>query len=373
MFERFGEVGRILMPPEGISALIEMQHAVDAKKAFKALAYSRFRAQPLYLEWAPGDIFGQPADFEDNTRSLKVDMTPNETIQSDKKKLRRSKKHREAEDIAMNMEPEVKVEEVDQKETIEKTNAAIDREEEEEEEDEADCEPETTLFVKNLNFETNDADLRSKFETIAKVKSAMVSRKRDASNPEKALSMGFGFVQYYRQADTQRALKELQGDLLDGHCLELKLSHREAAQTSDKKRRSVNHGEQGECTKILVRNLPFQASRKEVRQLFATFGELRTLRVPKKIGAGDNNHRGFGFVDYISRSDARRAFEALVHSTHLYGRRLVLEWAKEEEDIEQLREKTRDQFSSGADRRAIGKQKRKMEAIEKDLTVIDDD
>jgi hypothetical protein len=28
----------------------------------------------------------------------------------------------------------------------------------------------------------------------------------------------------------------------------------------------------------------------------------------------------------------------------LYGRRLVLEWAKEEEDIEQLREKTRDQF-----------------------------
>jgi multiple RNA-binding domain-containing protein 1 len=84
---------------------------------------------------------------------------------------------------------------------------AIDREEEE---DEADCEPETTLFVKNLNFETNDADLRSKFETIAKVKSAMVSRKRDASNPEKALSMGFGFVQYYRQAATQRALKELQ-------------------------------------------------------------------------------------------------------------------------------------------------------------------
>jgi multiple RNA-binding domain-containing protein 1 len=49
-------------------------------------------------------------------------------------------------------------------------------------------------------------------------------------------------------------------------------------------------------------------------------------------------------VDYTSRADARRAFEALVHSTHLYGRRLVLEWAKEEESMEELRTKARERF-----------------------------
>lgn len=31
--------------------------------------------------------------------------------------------------------------------------------------------------------------------------------------------------------------------------------------------------------------------------------------------------------------------ETLVHSTHLYGRRLVLEWAKMEENVEELRDK----------------------------------
>ncbi|KIH43177.1 hypothetical protein ANCDUO_26823, partial [Ancylostoma duodenale] len=60
MFGKFGDVQKVLMPPEGgISAIVVMSNPVDAKKAFKALAYSRFRTQPLYLEWAPGDVFGE--------------------------------------------------------------------------------------------------------------------------------------------------------------------------------------------------------------------------------------------------------------------------------------------------------------------------
>lgn len=41
-----------------MSALIEYTTASEAGTAFKALAYSRFGAVPLYLEWAPGDVFG---------------------------------------------------------------------------------------------------------------------------------------------------------------------------------------------------------------------------------------------------------------------------------------------------------------------------
>jgi multiple RNA-binding domain-containing protein 1 len=73
------------------------------------------------------------------------------------------------------------------------------------------------------------------------------------------------------------------GVLLDGHCLELKLSHREQIQEKRDKRRHIEHGDQGDCTKILVRNLPFQATRKELKQLFSAFGELRSIRMPKKV------------------------------------------------------------------------------------------
>lgn len=40
----------------------------------------------------------------------------------------------------------------------------------------------------------------------------------------------------------------------------------------------------------------------------------------------------------------QRAFTALCHSTHLYGRRLVLEWADSEETVEALRRKTAEHF-----------------------------
>lgn len=57
-FEKYGEIKRFLLPPEcKVTALIEMKNRVDAKKAFTGLAYSRIHSQPLYLEWAPVDVF----------------------------------------------------------------------------------------------------------------------------------------------------------------------------------------------------------------------------------------------------------------------------------------------------------------------------
>jgi multiple RNA-binding domain-containing protein 1 len=56
---------------------------------------------------------------------------------------------------------------------------------------------------------------------------------------------------------------------------------------------------------------------------------------------GGEGHRGFCFIDFMSVGDARRAMDALAHSTHLYGRRLVLEWAKIEESMDELRSKTK--------------------------------
>lgn len=122
-------------------------------------------------------------------------------------------------------------------------------------------------------------------------------------------------------------------------------------------------------TKILVRNIPFQAKPNEVRDVFKAFGELKSIRMPKKMTPGEDSHRGFGFVDFNSKSDAKvihksllitkncyfvfihsfvilfqKAFDALCHSTHLYGRRLVLEWAAADEGIDELRKRTAEHY-----------------------------
>ena len=78
-------------------------------------------------------------------------------------------------------------------------------------------------------------------------------------------------------------------------------------------------------TKIIVKNVAFQATSKDIRQLFSPFGTLKSVRLPKKF---DGTPRGFAFVEFVMAPDAKTAHQALKR-THLYGRHLVLEASRE--------------------------------------------
>lgn len=58
--------------------------------------------------------------------------------------------------------------------------------------------------------------------------------------------------------------------------------------------------------------------------------------------------RGFAFVDFLSHQEAVNAMEAIA-GTHLYGRRLVTEWAAQEDGLNEIRAKTAAKFQNGAE------------------------
>uniref|UniRef100_A0A667YED1 Probable RNA-binding protein 19 n=1 Tax=Myripristis murdjan TaxID=586833 RepID=A0A667YED1_9TELE len=287
LFSPHGSLGRVLLPPSGLTAIVEFLEPTEAKRAFTRLAYSKFHHIPLYLEWAPVGVF----------------------------------------------------------------TAAKPESEKGAEEESA---PGSTLFIKNLNFSTTEEKLHETFSKCGKVKNCTISKKKDKTG--KLLSMGYGFVQYQTAEAAQKAMRQLQHISLDDHQLELKISEKATRSAEgSRKKKQVEKKQMG--SKILVRNIPFQATVREIRELFCTFGELKTVRLPKKA-AGSGNHRGFGFVDFLTKQDAKKAFAALCHSTHLYGRRLVLEWAEAEETVETLRRKTAEHFH------VANKKLRKAEVLE---------
>uniref|UniRef100_A0A8C7VGG6 Probable RNA-binding protein 19 n=1 Tax=Oncorhynchus mykiss TaxID=8022 RepID=A0A8C7VGG6_ONCMY len=304
LFSPHGTLGRVLLPPAGLTAIIEYLEPTEAKQAFTRLAYSKFQHVPLYLEWAPTGVFSA--------------AMPSKTLTPDP-------------------------------ESTTKTSA---QEEEEEEEEEA---LGSTLFIKNLNFSTTEETLRETFSKCGTLKTCTISKKKDKTG--QLLSMGYGFVTYRTQKAAEKAIRQLQHCSVDEHQLELKVSER-ATKSAVVSRKKQAEGKQT-SSKILVRNVPFQATVREIRELFCTFGELKTVRLPKKAsGTGTGAHRGFGFVDFLTKQDAKKAFSALCHSTHLYGRRLVLEWADAEDTVETLRRKTAEHFHD------IPKKKRKAEVME---------
>ncbi|XP_053353543.1 probable RNA-binding protein 19 [Clarias gariepinus] len=326
LFSPHGSLGRVLLPPSGLTAIVEFLEPTEAKRAFTRLAYSKFQHVPLYLEWAPTAVFSTPP-----------------------------KQHKAADLEAMNKNA------ADQQ-----TNIKKEEEDEQEDEEEEEILPGSTLFVKNLNYSTTEESLQETFSKCGPLQMCSISKKRDKSG--KLSSMGYGFIQYKTPKAAQKAIRQLQHCTVDGHQLEVKISERELKSGVTHTSRKKQTAKKQTTSKILVRNVPFQAKVKELRELFCTFGELKTVRLPKK-GVG-GSHRGFAFVDFLTKQDAKKAFSALCHSTHLYGRRLVLEWADAGESVDDLRRKTAQHFHNAPKKR---KQAEVLEGIMEQMEVGEGD
>lgn len=299
-FAAFGLLEKIVLPPSGVTCLVKFSDPSEARNAFKKLAYTKFKHVPLLLEWAPENTFRNNEELKDNKCLISI-------AQNEKK----------------------------------------------EDEEELPPESNSTLFIKNLNFQTSEEKLRTIFNSIGTIHSVQIAKKKD--NDGKLIQLGYGFIQFKLNSDADKALKNLQHKEIDGHKIELKRSDRTTNLPIELLRKSTNNTEQRESTKIMVRNIPFQANVAEIRLLFQTFGEIRAIRLPKKTMPGtEQQHRGFGFVDFVNKSDAKNAFNALHYSTHLYGRRLVLEWASSEENVGEIRKRTA-QHSNNTDEDIIKK------------------
>jgi multiple RNA-binding domain-containing protein 1 len=217
----------------------------------------------------------------------------------------------------------------------------------------------STLFVSNLNFITTTEQLRQTFAPLAGLTSARVKTKPNPKRPGQLLSMGIGFLEFGSKADAQAAMAAMDGHVLDGHRLNIRPSQRVI--DAGEERRKDDRAKASAGTKIIIKNLPFETDKKDVRRLFGAYGELRSVRVPKKF---DSSARGFAFAEFKTAREAASAMAAL-RDTHLLGRRLNLEYAAAdsvdaEEEIEKMQKKVRSQVNKVAMQKLTGAGRRKF-------------
>lgn len=294
LFESHGNVIRVLMPPAGTIAIIEYEVGEHARLAFRSLAYRKFKDSVLFLEKAPKLLLG-------------VNSSPNinETILSTS--------NRYVKPLTTDLL------EVETTQQITLTS---------------------TLFVKNLSFLTTIERFRDVFKSLDGFISAKIKMKPDTKNPGVYLSMGFGFLEFSSEQQAQAALASMDGYKLDGHELLIRASHKAIDAAEQRRKEDEVKKLAGRRTKIIIKNLPFEISKKDIRALFSAYGQLRSVRLPKKL---DSSTRGFAFADFVTAREAESAMAAL-KDTHLLGRRLVLEFATAdtldpEEEIEKMQNK----------------------------------
>ncbi|KAN0065554.1 Multiple RNA-binding domain-containing protein 1 [Thecaphora frezii] len=305
LFAKHGQVGKVLIPPTGTIAVVDMPVIGEARTAFRSVAYKRFKNSILYLEKAPAGVLKPKAEGEDGPERPTIKQAPLVGKEAPK-----------------------------QRSAAVVLGAGTGNESE--------AEPGATLFVKNLSFATNDERLGQVFGGLSDFAFARIQTKADAKHPGQRLSMGYGFVGFKSVDAAKNAQKAMEGHVLDGHTLSVSFAKR--GQDADDLA-AAGISKKSATTKIIVKNLPFEATKRDIRELFGSQGQLKSVRLPKKF---DSKTRGFAFVEYVSRREAESAFRNLKH-THLLGRHLVLQWSDSsdggnvtgERELERARLKTR--------------------------------
>jgi multiple RNA-binding domain-containing protein 1 len=173
-----------------------------AGRAFKRLAYKRFLHVPLYLEYAPEDVFDETFEHRKAEKAGKAKSAP--LTDAD----------------LVNPDPAPA-------NTLKTPSSHVA--------------PSATLFIKDISFETSRASLEKHCKKAAAavggvLRSVALPSKKPASNKKQAggeLLQGFAFAEFGDQQSAEAALKHLHGSVLDGHKLQVEFSRGETG-TSQK-------------------------------------------------------------------------------------------------------------------------------------------
>eukprot|EP01133_Synstelium_polycarpum_P014494 gene14494-17105_t len=322
LFSKFGELARVLLTPARTLALIEYYHVSEAKQGFRNLAYTRFHHVPMFLEWAPIGIFNKAAP----------------TIEErDKQRLEAAKKQEQEE--KQYVEQAIKEE---KKENNNNNKKEQSYQQQQQQQPEIDDSKSFYVYVKNLSFDTSNESLVERFKKLKDYVTVNIATKVNPKTGEKQ-SHGYAFAQFASKAGAHECIKRWNGATIDGHEISIKFSDKNAvsaASSADKRKQipesaAVKPGGVQASNKIIVKNVAFEATQRDIRKLFATYGELSSVRLPNKPTGG---HKGYAFVEYLTEQEAKNAMDAL-QSSHLYGRHLVLDYAEQDKNIDQLRQK----------------------------------
>ncbi|KAG8743568.1 Protein phosphatase PP2A regulatory subunit B [Ceratobasidium sp. 414] len=160
----------------------------------------------------------------------------------------------------------------------------------------------TNVYVKNIDLEITEAEFRDMFEPFGTITSAVLQTDVEGK------SRGFGFVNYERHEDAEKAVNELNEKDIKGKPLyvgraqkkaervsELQRSHEQAKQERQSKYAGVN---------LYVKNLDDDVDDDKLRAEFEAFGTITSCKVMRNER---DISKGFGFVCFSTPDEATKA------------------------------------------------------------------
>jgi len=159
----------------------------------------------------------------------------------------------------------------------------------------------TNVYVKNLDEQVDDEQLKEKFTKYGPIKSAIIMR------DENGKSKGFGFVNFERPEDAEKACDDLNDKELDGKVVYVgraqKKAEREAELKSKFEQMKMEHMTKYQGVNLYIKNLDDDIDDTKLRSIFDPFGTITSAKVMSDKGQS----KGFGFVCFATPEEATKA------------------------------------------------------------------
>lgn len=164
------------------------------------------------------------------------------------------------------------------------------------------------LHISNLNYSSTSKDLRKAFGRYGEIKDAWIIS--DSTNK----SRGVGFVDFASARDAQKAMRD-QTHIIDERQVELHYARRE---TDDRPTNAMI------SKRIRLRNLHYDTSSRELRQVFVKFGDVVDAWIVKDKTMTKST--GVGYVEFASTKAASNVMKQT--RIIINGRRITAHYAK---------------------------------------------
>ncbi|XP_006881787.1 PREDICTED: polyadenylate-binding protein 1-like [Elephantulus edwardii] len=147
------------------------------------------------------------------------------------------------------------------------------------------------IFIKNLEDSIDNKALYDTFSAFGNILSCKVVC-------DECGSRGFGFVHFETHESAQKAIRTMNGMLLNDR--KVFVGHFKSRRDRDVELRTRAM----EFTNIYVKNLQVDVDERGLQDLFSSFGKLLSVKVMRD----DSGHsRGFGFVNFEKHEEAQKA------------------------------------------------------------------
>ncbi|KAJ3217706.1 Protein phosphatase PP2A regulatory subunit B [Dinochytrium kinnereticum] len=161
----------------------------------------------------------------------------------------------------------------------------------------------TNIYVKNLDENVTDEELREMFVKFGNVTSAIVQR------DESGLSKGFGFVNFGNHEEARLAAEEMHEKEVNGKQLFVTRAQKKAEREEELRRQYEKIREEKlnkyQGVNLYIKNLDDTIDDEKLREVFSVYGVITSAKV--MIDESKSASKGFGFVCFSSPDEATKA------------------------------------------------------------------